>query len=111
MTEESGFDFQWGQETFLCSRRVEIDSGAPTSVQLVPKALSSGVRLPGREADHSLSLRVRIRGAPPPFITHLHDVILNEAQEQEEVSPAFHHGGNNPRSGHVGFVVDKVALG
>jgi hypothetical protein len=34
----------------------------------------------------TLSLSVRTRGALPPFITHLQDVILNEVQEQEEIS-------------------------
>jgi hypothetical protein len=74
-----------GDKKHFSTRSVEIDSGAPTPLQLVPKSLSSEVKLPGREADHSLSLRVRMLGALPPFITHLHDVILNKAQEQEEV--------------------------
>jgi hypothetical protein len=53
-TEESEFDYRYWQEISLFSiksRLALIPTQPPT--QLVPEVVSSGVKRPGRESDHS----------------------------------------------------------
>jgi hypothetical protein len=68
----AGVRFPARATDFSLLHRVQTSSGAhPVPVQRVPGALSSGVKLPGHEADHSSpsSAEVKNRGSMPP-LTH-----------------------------------------
>jgi hypothetical protein len=71
MTEELGFDFLQGQEVFLFST-ASIPALGPTQppIQWVLRAVSLGVKRPGREANHSLpsSAEVKNGGAILPLL-------------------------------------------
>jgi hypothetical protein len=65
---------------FSLLRSVQTDCGAhQPPAQLVPRALSLGVKRPGRETDHSppSSADVKNDGAIPPLPIRLHGVVLN----------------------------------
>jgi hypothetical protein len=77
--EKSGFYFRQRQEILLYSTASRPALG-PTHppIQWVPGALSLGVKLPGREADHSSpSSDVKNSAAIIHSSTRLHGVVLN----------------------------------
>jgi hypothetical protein len=69
----TGFDFRQGKQIFLYSA-----ASRPAFIQWVPRALSEGVKWPGREADHSppSSDEVKNDGSitPPPHTSSWHGV-------------------------------------
>jgi hypothetical protein len=76
---------------FSSPRRPHLFWG-PLNLPWVLRALSAGVKQPGREGDHL---------PPTKAVPHFRRLVAGFPP----LRPGF-----EPRSGHVGFVVDKVAL-
>jgi hypothetical protein len=77
LTITTGFDFRQVLGIFTTASRPALGPTQPP-ILWVPRALSLGVKRPGRKADHSphLALRLRKSAAIPPLPHSLHTVVL-----------------------------------
>jgi hypothetical protein len=71
---QPGFDSQQGQQIFLYSAVSRLALGPTEPIQLLPGALSPGVKQPGHVDEHSppSSAEVENVGAIPPLPIRLH---------------------------------------
>jgi hypothetical protein len=76
-----GFDSRWGLRIFLFPHRFWNASGAhPVSYPMGNGALSLGVKLPGRETDHSLPSSAEVKECVELYLhsqIRLHAVVLS----------------------------------